>query len=50
MDSTDAKTATSMLGAEADRIRSLLREQKFSEALSASEALLAITANHRDAL
>jgi tetratricopeptide (TPR) repeat protein len=39
-----------MLGAEADRIRSLLRQQKFSEALSASEALLAITANHRDAL
>ena len=50
MDSTDAKTATSMLGAEAERIRSLLRQQKFPEALSASEALLAITVNNRDAL
>ena len=50
MDSTDAKTATSMLGAEADRIRSLLRQQKFPEALSSSEALLATAANHRDAL
>jgi tetratricopeptide (TPR) repeat protein len=50
MDSTDAKTVASMLGAEADRIRSLLGQQKFPEALSASEALLAITANHRDAL
>jgi tetratricopeptide (TPR) repeat protein len=50
MDSTDAKTATSMIGAEADRIRSLLRQQKFSEALGAGEALLVATANHRDAL
>jgi tetratricopeptide (TPR) repeat protein len=50
MDSTDAKTASSMIGGEADRIRSLLRQQKFPEALSASEALLAITADHRDAL
>ncbi len=36
--------------AEADRIRSLLGQQKFSEALAAAEALLAATANHRDAL
>jgi tetratricopeptide (TPR) repeat protein len=50
MDSTDAKTATSMNGSEADRIRSLLREQQFPEALAAAEALLAVTANHRDAL
>ncbi|HWX79759.1 MAG TPA: sulfotransferase [Steroidobacteraceae bacterium] len=50
MDSTDAQTAPSMIGAEADLIRSLLRQQKFPEALSASESLLAVTANHRDAL
>jgi tetratricopeptide (TPR) repeat protein len=50
MDSTDAKTATSMLGAEADLIRSLLRQQRFPEALSASESLLAVTPNHREAL
>src|SRR5271154_2140719 len=50
MDSTDAKTATPMIGADADRIRSLLRQQKFSEALAAAEALLASTAGHRDAL
>jgi tetratricopeptide (TPR) repeat protein len=50
MDSTDAKTASSMLGAEADRIRSLLRQQQFPEALAASEALLGASANHRDAL
>src|SRR5271170_3103137 len=50
MDSTDAKTATSMIGTEADRIRSLLRQQKFSEALAAAEALLAMAADHRDAL
>jgi tetratricopeptide (TPR) repeat protein len=36
--------------AEADRIRLLLRQQKFSEALAAAEALLAATANHKDAL
>ncbi len=35
---------------EADRIRLLLRQQKFSEALAAAEALLAATANHKDAL
>src|SRR5271170_3724350 len=39
-----------MIGAEADRIRSLLRQQMFSEALAAAEALLAVSANHRDAL
>src|SRR5271168_2539378 len=39
-----------MIGAEADRIRSLLRQQKFSEALAAAEALLAVSANQRDAL
>jgi tetratricopeptide (TPR) repeat protein len=50
MDSTDTQTAPSMIGAEADLIRSLLRQQKFPEALAASKALLATTANHRDAL
>src|SRR5271168_3856545 len=39
-----------MIGADADRIRSLLRQQKFSEALAAAEALLAVSANQRDAL
>jgi tetratricopeptide (TPR) repeat protein len=50
MDSTDAETAPSMVGFEADRIRSLLRQQKFPEALSAGEALLATRADHRDTL
>jgi tetratricopeptide (TPR) repeat protein len=50
MDSTDAKTAPAMIGSEADRIRGLLRQQKFSEALGAGEALLVATANHRDVL
>jgi tetratricopeptide (TPR) repeat protein len=50
MDSMEAKTATAMLGAEVDRIRSLLRQQRFPEALAAAEAQLAVTANHRDAL
>jgi tetratricopeptide (TPR) repeat protein len=50
MDSTDAKTATSMIGGEADRIRALLRQQMFAEALAAAEAVLAISSDHRDAL
>jgi tetratricopeptide (TPR) repeat protein len=39
-----------MIGSEATGIRSLLREQKFSQALSAGEALLAVAPDHRDAL
>jgi len=50
MDSTHANMATPMMASDATRIRSLLREQKFSEALAAGEALLGVAADQRDAL
>jgi tetratricopeptide (TPR) repeat protein len=50
MDSTDAKTGTPAIASEVARIRSLLRQQKFSETLVAGEALLAEAAGHRDVL
>ena len=50
MDSTDAKTAAPPIASEVPRIRALLREQKFSDALAAGETLLAAAAEHRDAL
>ncbi len=50
MDSTDAKSPASQIGSEAARIRALLREQKFPEALTAGKALLAAVPEHRDVL
>jgi tetratricopeptide (TPR) repeat protein len=50
MDSTLAKSPASSPGLEPARIRALLRQQKFSEALSAGEALLAEAADQRDVL
>ena len=46
----DAKSPASVPGSEADRIRVLLRQQKFSETLAAAEALLAQVGDHRDVL
>jgi tetratricopeptide (TPR) repeat protein len=39
-----------MTGSDAARIRALLRQQKFSEALAEGEAVLALVADHRDVL
>ncbi|MGO9930791.1 MAG: tetratricopeptide repeat protein, partial [Steroidobacteraceae bacterium] len=50
MDSADANTATSTIESQAARIRPLLRQQKFPEALAAAQALLAEVPNHRDVL
>jgi tetratricopeptide (TPR) repeat protein len=50
MDSTVAKSPASMPGSEAARIRTLVRQQKFSETLAAGEALLAVVPDHRDVL
>jgi len=50
MDSTVAKSPASTIGSGIARIRALLRQQKFSEALAAGEALLDDTAEDRDAL
>jgi tetratricopeptide (TPR) repeat protein len=50
MDSTLAKSPASPSALEPARIRALLRQQKFSEALSAAEALLAEAADQRDVL
>ncbi len=50
MDSTDAETAAPAVAAEIPRIRGLLRQRKFTEALAASEALLADTPEQRDGL
>jgi tetratricopeptide (TPR) repeat protein len=50
MDSTDAKSPASVPGSATARIRALLKQQKFSEALAESEALLALVPDQRDAL
>src|SRR5476649_1280669 len=50
MDSTLAKSPATVLDAEPARIRSLLKQHKFSEALAAGQALLADAAEDRDAL
>jgi tetratricopeptide (TPR) repeat protein len=50
MDSTDATTVPFSVASEVPRIRALLREQNFSEALIACETLLARAPDHRDAL
>src|SRR5271167_305851 len=50
MDSTDLKTAPSTIPSEVLRIRALLRERKFTEALAAGGALLAEAPDQRDAL
>ena len=50
MDSTDLKTAPSTIPSEVLRIRTLLRERQFTEALAAGEALLAEAPHHRDGL
>ena len=50
MESTATKSPASMLESEAARIRSLLRQHKFSETLAAGEALLADVADQRDVL
>src|SRR5882762_1853572 len=49
MDFTHANTAAA-IAFEVSRIRALLRQQKFSEALAAGEALLAEAPAHRDVL
>jgi tetratricopeptide (TPR) repeat protein len=49
MDITDAETAASHIASDVPRIRSLLRQQRFSEALAACEAVPAEAAN-RDVL
>src|ERR1022692_1885847 len=50
MGSTDLKTAPSTIPSEVLRIRTLLRERQFTEALAAGEALLAEAPHHRDGL
>ena len=50
METTDARAAQATIAAEVARIRALLRQHKFSEALIAGQALLAIVADHRDVL
>jgi tetratricopeptide (TPR) repeat protein len=50
MDPADAIVAPSATAPEVAHIRALLRRHSFSEALIAGEALLAVVANHRDAL
>jgi tetratricopeptide (TPR) repeat protein len=50
MDSTDAKSPASVPGSATARIRALLKQQKFSEALAESEALLALVSDQRDVL
>jgi tetratricopeptide (TPR) repeat protein len=50
MSSTDAAMAGSVAASEIPRIRALLREQKFSEALIACQTLLTQAPDHRDAL
>jgi tetratricopeptide (TPR) repeat protein len=48
MDSSD--TAAPAIASEVARIRALLRQQKFAEALAAGQALLTAAPDHRDAL
>jgi tetratricopeptide (TPR) repeat protein len=50
MDSRDLTTTAVPIAAEESRIRALLRQQKFSEALAAGEALIADSPGNRDAL
>jgi predicted Zn-dependent protease len=50
MDSTLAKSSAPVPEAQPARIRALLKQQKFSEALAAGQALLADAAGDRDAL
>jgi tetratricopeptide (TPR) repeat protein len=50
MDSTDTQPRAAALASEVARIRALLRQQKFSEALAAGQALLDEAADHRDVL
>ena len=50
MDATDVTTAAPATAAEIPRIRSLLKQRKFAEALAAGQALLAGTPGQRDAL
>jgi len=50
MDLTHANTAAAAIASEVSRIRALLSQQKFSEALAACETLLAETPAHRDVL
>jgi tetratricopeptide (TPR) repeat protein len=50
LNSTDVTTAPFSVASEVTRIRALLREQKFAEAMSVCETLLSEVPNHRDAL
>ena len=50
MDITHAEPAGAAIASEVSRIRALLSQQKFFEALAAAEALLAEGSAHRDAL
>src|ERR1700677_3662773 len=47
---TDPRSPAPMLGSEAARIHSLVRQGKYAETLAAGEALLAESAGHRDVL
>src|ERR1700683_2710336 len=50
MDSTLAQSPASIIGSDAGRVRALLRQRKFPEALAAGEALLVGAPEDRDAL
>ena len=50
MNATDATTSSLSVASEVARIRALLRERNFSQALIACETLLARVPDHRDAL
>src|SRR3984957_5481848 len=50
MDSTLAPSPASMIGSDAARVRALLRQHKFAEALAAGEALLVDAPEDRDTL
>ena len=50
MDSTDAKVVPAASSAEVSKIRTLLRQRQFVEALAAAETLLGAAPEHRDGL
>ena len=50
MDATDAATAAPEIATEVPRIRALLRQKRFAEALADAEALRAHAPDHRDVL
>jgi tetratricopeptide (TPR) repeat protein len=50
MDSTEAEPGASAIAAELARLRALLRQRKFAEALDVGETLLSNAPDHRDVL